>query len=189
VEVRVMEEEKKKIYTVVALVVVAGLLFSCVAGAVAGGLSGFLAGRRQARRALEGVVGGRDLIEPWSEERPFSMPDRDEEERPFDWMPEMVPGALVVDVIDGSPADEAGLRAGDVIVAVDQTPIDQHHQPADVIGQYEPGDRVTLEVSRVGETERILIKLGRHPEEPGRAYLGIYYEMMMGAPGWEAPRG
>ena len=82
-----MEEEKKKIYTVVALVVVAGLLFSCVAGAVAGGLSGFVAGRRQARKALEGVVGGRDLIEPWSEERPFSMPDLDEEELPFDWMP------------------------------------------------------------------------------------------------------
>ena len=185
-----MEEEKNKIYTVVALVVIAGLLFSCVAGAIAGGLSGFVVGRQQARNMLQGgVVGSRDFGQPWPEEHHIPMPDLDEDELPFEWMPGMVPGALVVDVIDGSPAEEAGLRAGDVIVAVDQTPVDRHHQLADVIGQYEPGDRVTLEVSRAGQAERVRVKLGRHPEEPSRAYLGIYYETIMGVPDWEAPRG
>ncbi len=187
-----MEKEKKTIYTVVALVVVAGLMLSCVAGAIAGGLSGFVVGRRQTKRVLErAVVGRRDFFDPRSEEKPFSMPDLDEDELPFEWVPEpdMVPGALVVDVIDGSPAAEAGLQSGDVIVAVDQTPIDQHHQLAGVIHRYEPGDIVTLSISRSGEPQRVRVKLGRNPEDPSRAYLGIYYEMIMDMPDWEAPRG
>jgi membrane-associated protease RseP (regulator of RpoE activity) len=185
-----MKEEKRQIYTVVTLVVAAGLLFSCFAGAIAGGLSGFVVGRRQAKTALERVVPERrDFFDPWSEERPFSLPDPDEEELPFEWMPETVPGALVVEVIDGTPADEAGLQSGDIVVAVDQTPIDQHHQLSQVIRQYEPGDIVTLRISRAGEGDRVRVKLGRHPDDPSRAYLGIYYEMILNAPDWEAPRG
>jgi S1-C subfamily serine protease len=181
-----MEEEKRTIYTVVALVVVVGLVLSCVAGALAGGLSGFVVGRRQANRALENAVVERS---DYSEEQQFSVPEQDEDELPFGLPPDMVPGALIVDVIAGSPAEDAGLQVGDVIVAVDQTPIDQHHQLADVIHQYEPGDIVTLNISRAGGSESMRVKLGGKSEDPNRAYLGIYYEMIMDIPEWEAPRG
>jgi S1-C subfamily serine protease len=187
--VSIVEKEKRTYYTFVVLVVVVGLLLGCVAGAIAGGLSGLVVGRWQAKRALERAVVGRDVPHLRSEEPPFFMPDPEKDELPYDWVPDKVPGALVVDVIEESPAAEAGLRVGDVIVTVDQTPIDQHHQLADVIRQYESGDIVTLEISRSGEPKRVRVKLGKHPEDPSRAYLGIFYEMIMDMPEWQTPRG
>ena len=37
-----MEEEKKRIYTIVTIAILAGVLVSCTMGALAGGLAGFL---------------------------------------------------------------------------------------------------------------------------------------------------
>ena len=57
-----------------------------------------------------------------------------------------------------------------------------HHPLPEVIGQYEPGDRVVLQLQRGLEEDSVQVKLTAHPEEPGKAYLGIYYETI-GEPG------
>jgi hypothetical protein len=177
-----MEEEKNKIYTVVALLAVATLLLSCIVGALAGGVAGFVVGRRQARVAAEQVFeeGIMTLPEfdegmPWhrQEEHPMFPPDLDEEFPPFD-----TGGALIVEVIPGTPADEADLEEGDIITAVDRTPIDVDRLLPDVLGQYEPGDLVTIRFWREGREESARIKLAAHPDNPRRAYLGVYYEML-----------
>jgi len=88
-----------------------------------------------------------------------------------------LPGALLIEVMPDSPAKEAGLEKGDVIVAVDGQTLDAEHSLADLIAGYEPGDRVRLEAQRPGEEEprEVTVELGEHPDEEDKAYLGVRY--------------
>ena len=88
-------------------------------------------------------------------------------------------GALVTEVRDGSPAADAGIEAGkqeiqfqglrasaggDVIVAVDGDEIVGETDLPKLIAQHNPGDTVTLEIIRDGETQSVDVKLGERPE-------------------------
>lgn len=90
-------------------------------------------------------------------------------------------------MISGSPAADAGLEAGDIITAVDRIPVDQDHSLPDVIGQYQPGDRVTIHFWRTGEEDAALVELAEHPDNAAQAYLGVYFAMLQvrsrGTPG------
>ncbi|HLB44918.1 MAG TPA: trypsin-like peptidase domain-containing protein, partial [Candidatus Limnocylindrales bacterium] len=66
-------------------------------------------------------------------------------------------------VMDGSPAQTAGLKAGDVITSIDGRRIDAAQGLDDLLSLYEPGDRLTLSVLRGGETLQIGITLGTRP--------------------------
>jgi S1-C subfamily serine protease len=85
-------------------------------------------------------------------------------------------GASIVEVLPDSPAEDAGLEAGDVILAVDGQELDSEHALADLIASYEPGDTVTLEVKRPGEEPNdVTVQLGEHPENEDVAHLGVRY--------------
>ena len=76
------------------------------------------------------------------------------------------PGALVTEVVPDSPAALAGLEAGNVITAVDGKAIDKTADLASAIGQYKPGDKVTLEIAKsAADTTRseITVTLGKTP--------------------------
>ncbi|HVL05843.1 MAG TPA: trypsin-like peptidase domain-containing protein [Acidimicrobiales bacterium] len=62
-------------------------------------------------------------------------------------------GALVVDVTVGSPADAAGLRAGDVITALGDRRISSPEDLSGAVRAHRPGDRVELRWQR-GPQER-----------------------------------
>lgn len=87
------------------------------------------------------------------------------------------PGATIVEVMPDSPAEEAGLQEGDVIVAVDGQELDAENTLADLIAQYKPGDTVTLEIERPDDEEpfEVTVELGEHPDKEGVAYLGVRY--------------
>ena len=69
-------------------------------------------------------------------------------------------GAIVADVEDGSAADEAGLRRGDIIVSIDGEPVDSMAGLATTIRSMSPGDEVELEILRGGERETVTATLG-----------------------------
>ena len=52
----------------------------------------------------------------------------------------------------GSPADDAGIREGDIIVKVDDQAIDGDHPLDATLSEYAPGDTVTLELLRDGQS-------------------------------------
>ncbi|MFV1959716.1 MAG: M20/M25/M40 family metallo-hydrolase, partial [Planctomycetota bacterium] len=62
------------------------------------------------------------------------------------------PGVKVASIVDGSPADAAGLRAGDVVLAVDGEPTKDLRVYEDVLRKYGPGDVIRIRVRR-GEEE------------------------------------
>jgi len=89
-------------------------------------------------------------------------------------------GAVIVEVVSGGPAEAAGVREGDVVVAVDGRKLDADHDMAGVIAAYEPGDVVALEIERPGQEEpvELSVTLGEHPEKKGSAYLGVRYQSL-----------
>jgi len=74
-------------------------------------------------------------------------------------------GALVPQVEAGSAADKAGVRAGDVIVALDGEPIRHAHELPIRVARHTPGDKVTLRVIRDGKTKDIVVTVEAMPEE------------------------
>ncbi|HEV3407102.1 MAG TPA: trypsin-like peptidase domain-containing protein [Gaiellaceae bacterium] len=76
-------------------------------------------------------------------------------------------GALVQSVSEGSPAAQAGLRAGDVIVDVGRDPIRSAEDLYSALRERDPGDTVEVTVVRDGGRETVEATLGRLPEQPG----------------------
>ncbi len=62
-------------------------------------------------------------------------------------------------IISDSPADKAGLRAGDIITAVDDITLDNYSDLALLLQDYNPGDRVTLTITRGKEAQRVVVAL------------------------------
>ncbi|HEX2221726.1 MAG TPA: trypsin-like peptidase domain-containing protein [Candidatus Limnocylindria bacterium] len=72
-------------------------------------------------------------------------------------------GALVLDVVPGAPADEAGLIPGDVIVALDGEAVETVEAFLAAMRRHSPGDTVALTVSRQGESIEVQAQLGELP--------------------------
>ncbi|HYN89399.1 MAG TPA: trypsin-like peptidase domain-containing protein, partial [Ardenticatenaceae bacterium] len=70
-------------------------------------------------------------------------------------------GALVLDVVRGGPSQQAGLQAGDVIVAVDGQILDERHTLVGEILQSSVGDTLALEVVR--GTDRLSLSVTLAP--------------------------
>ena len=90
-------------------------------------------------------------------------------------------GLLVTRVIDGSAADEAGIRAGgtnvvvegesyrvggDIIVEIDDRRTTEFGDLQSAIGAKKPGDEIAIELYRDGERATVDVKLGRRTETP-----------------------
>ncbi|HEX6419448.1 MAG TPA: trypsin-like peptidase domain-containing protein [Acidimicrobiales bacterium] len=70
-------------------------------------------------------------------------------------------GAFVVEVRPGSGAAEAGIRPGDVIVAIDGEEVTSHARLGEVVRDHEPGDSIELVIERRGEEVAVTATLGR----------------------------
>jgi membrane-associated protease RseP (regulator of RpoE activity) len=74
------------------------------------------------------------------------------------------PGAiLVVEVMPGTPADEAGIQAGDRIVAFDGIEITSKEQFADLVAGTEPGTEVELVLGGPGGGRIVKVTIGARP--------------------------
>ncbi|MFP4227380.1 MAG: trypsin-like peptidase domain-containing protein [Salinivenus sp.] len=74
-------------------------------------------------------------------------------------------GAAVVSrVQEDTPADEAGLEGGDIIVAIDGERLSEYLQVSNTIAGKEPGDEVELTINRDGEERTLTVTLGEREE-------------------------
>ena len=72
-------------------------------------------------------------------------------------------GAQVSAVKAASPALTAGLKAGDVITAIDGTAVTTADDLTAKISAHQPGDKVTLSITRNGSTLKLDVTLGTRP--------------------------
>ena len=91
-------------------------------------------------------------------------------------------GALIMEVVPGSPADDAGLRSGDQDVVIDGTsyslggdivtsadgePVTSPDDLRRIVQSKDPGDSLTLEIQRDDSQETVTVTLGRLPSQSG----------------------
>lgn len=76
-------------------------------------------------------------------------------------------GALIAEVVAGSPAEEAGLRHGDVIVSVDRKEIEGYTQLSRAIALLPPGKKVEIGVLRDGKQVTLPVIIAERSDEGG----------------------
>jgi S1-C subfamily serine protease len=122
-----------------------------------------------ARPIMDLALAGKPIARPWIGVR-YTLVDRQlaaDRDLPVDH------GALIdaasngaPGIFPGSPAAEAGLAEGDIVVAVDGDPIDADHDLATRILPHVPGETVHLSVVRGSDTLDVSLTLGTLAENP-----------------------
>lgn len=78
-------------------------------------------------------------------------------------------GALIAQVESGSPADKAGLEAGDVVIRFDNQEIVDASDLPHVVGLLAPGKKVPAVAVRKGKERNIMVVVGARPGEERQA--------------------
>ena len=74
-------------------------------------------------------------------------------------------GAVIAAVQPDSPADDAGLERGDIIVSLDGEEIESMAGLASTVQRMEPGTTVTIGIVRQGERQEVELTLGERPTQ------------------------
>jgi serine protease DegQ len=77
-------------------------------------------------------------------------------------------GALITEVFRGTPADKAGLRVGDILVAVEGKPVVDSAGMLNLIAELAPGSAATLKVVREQKEMDLRAVIGRRPKQQAR---------------------
>src|SRR5437870_1322370 len=73
--------------------------------------------------------------------------------------------AVVTEVADNSPAAEAGVKTGDVIIEFNGKPVPKSHEFPTVIAETAPGQKVSLKILHDKKEQTIAVKIGELPDE------------------------
>jgi serine protease Do len=87
-------------------------------------------------------------------------------------------GALVADVVPGSPADKAGIKRGDVILAYNKKPVKESRDLPSMVAGTPVGDEAGVTLLRDGKESQLSVRIAKlrpeesGPEEPGQTAKG-----------------
>jgi S1-C subfamily serine protease len=73
-------------------------------------------------------------------------------------------GALVEKVASGGPADQAGVRRGDIVTAAGKEKVQSSGDLISALRNYEPGDTIQLTVLRDGQKQSLRVNLAESPQ-------------------------
>ena len=87
------------------------------------------------------------------------------------------PGSEVTALTANGPAEEAGIRSGDIILTIDGQDVDGPDDLGTVVRSFQPGDEVVVDVQRGGQTVTVPVVLGENTDQQsptfGAALLGV----------------
>jgi serine protease Do len=82
-------------------------------------------------------------------------------------------GALVSSVEPGGPADKAGLKPGDVLLAVDGKTIERSSEVPPLVAAVKPGSKASFEIWRAGKKQTLSVTVGElEPDKVAEATPG-----------------
>ena len=115
--------------------------------------------------------------------------------RPFERRGTVLPfdqnAFILIRVIPDSPADEAGLKPGDMIIAANDQAFQAEDELADIVQSNQPGNELTLSLYEPGSDEprQVTVTLGENPNNKDQAFLGVEYRHIPGLSGLEGESG
>jgi serine protease Do len=77
-------------------------------------------------------------------------------------------GVAVMSVVEGSPADDAGIRRGDVIVAWNGEPVEDHLFLSRAVAGMKPGTQATATIMRGERKREVTLEIGERPMDFGQ---------------------
>jgi membrane-associated protease RseP (regulator of RpoE activity) len=95
-------------------------------------------------------------------------------------------GVLIEGVVPGTPAEEAGFRANDVLTRLDDAVLTGPAELRVQLKKHQPGDTVNITYVRGGQTKTVALKLGHEPEN--KMMFGgrdVKRKLIMGGPPWD----
>ena len=75
-------------------------------------------------------------------------------------------GAIIAGVVRGGPADRAGMRPGDILVAVGGKTVANTSEMLNLIAQLEPGEKAPLRILRKNRESTLDVTVGKRPRQP-----------------------
>lgn len=73
-------------------------------------------------------------------------------------------GAIIAGVLKGGPADKAGMRPGDILVAVEGKPVTDTTDMLNLIAQLKPGNKARMTVLRRSQESTLDVIVGKRPK-------------------------
>jgi S1-C subfamily serine protease len=74
-------------------------------------------------------------------------------------------GVLISQVLEGSPAEEAGIQEGDIVVEFDRKEVSSPDELRNLVEDSRVGEAVKVKVIRDGEPKTLSVTVGQYPEE------------------------
>lgn len=125
---------------------------------------GFAIPISSARNILEQILKNGDVVRGWigvevqdmspDMANSFGLPDNK--------------GALLAGILRGGPADQAGIRPGDIVQAVNGRPINTPQELLDQVSSLKPGDTGQFRIFRQGQAKELVVSIGKRPRVGGR---------------------
>ncbi|MFQ5707212.1 MAG: PDZ domain-containing protein [bacterium] len=82
-------------------------------------------------------------------------------------------GVLILKVLEDSPAEQAGLKAGDVITKLDGEEVSNPDELIDLLKEYDEGDEVRVDFVRKGQAKQAKVQLEYIENSGGRKFRAL----------------
>lgn len=92
---------------------------------------------------------------------------------------ERIRGVYIADVVDGSAADKAGIRRGDVVIEINGVSVNSTSQLQEQVGRHRPGDEIDVALVRDGSRREVSAELLAMDDH--RKLVTEHEERMLGA--------
>lgn len=115
-----------------------------------------------ARTVSEDLIASKKIIRPWLG---IAMQELDETMAKSLGLPASTKGVLIGNVIEGSPAEAAGLVRGDIIQKVDGKDIETGKQVQDYVRSHKVSETLNFMVVRNSGLKAVAVNIGQYPDK------------------------